>query len=182
MSRLWRFLYLGYLWSLPMTVAGFIIATVSYKARSWLWMDGVLTCVADTASDGSTLIWGKPNAQTLGWLQIYDTENSRQLPDLRVHENVHVVQAFIGGLVGILLIPLLFMVIGWSPLLGVILGGFVGAVGFNALYGILFIYLKAKNGPNIDWYWAYRANPFEVQAYDLQDKYIANPNTRPWGA
>jgi hypothetical protein len=180
MHKAWRYLYLGYLWALPMSVAGFAIAWWAYKARSWVWFDGVLTCVAGVHPNGVTRIWGRPQAQTLGWVQIYDTEDSRQLPDLRVHENVHVGQSFAGGLLGILLLPLLFMVVGWSWLTGLVLGGFAGAIGFNAIYGILFVYLLIKR-PKLGWYWAYRDNPFEIQAYDLQDKYIANPNTRPWG-
>lgn len=163
-----------------MTVVAFVIATVWYRARNWAWYDGVLTCVAGTAPDGSTLIWGKPNAQTLGWIQIYDTDVNRQETDLRVHENVHVVQAFAGSLIGTLLVPILFMVIGWSPLLGLVLGGFIGGLGFSLVYGILFLYLYIKQGEQ-DWYWAYRNNPFEVQAYDTQDKYIADTTKRPWG-
>lgn len=180
--RLWRYFYLGYLWALPMTIAGFVIATVFYKAHSWQWRDGILVCVGGTDENGDTLIWGRPNAQTLGWLQIYDTAASIELSDLRVHENVHVIQAFVGGLVGMFFVPLLFAAIGWGPLTGLILGGFVGGLGFNALYGILFLYLRTVTYRDDNWYWAYRYNPFEVQAYDLQDKYIDNPNTKPWGA
>lgn len=165
-----------------MTLAGFVIATVCYKARNWVWYQGVLTCVAGTNPDGTTKIWGRPNAQTLGWIQIYDSEYMRGCPDLRVHENVHVVQAFAGSLLGLVFTPLLFMAAGWSPLLGLVLGGFVGGVGFALTYGILFVYLYLKLG-NKDWYAAYRANPFEDQAYKLQDKYLENPDTspKPWG-
>lgn len=161
-------------------MVGLVISVIWYKARSWVWYQGVLTCVAGAAPDGTTLIWGKPNAQTLGWIQIYDSEFMRQCTDLRVHENVHIVQAFAGSLVGLMLTPLLFMAAGWSPLLGLVLGGFIGGVGFALVYGILFLYLHLKLGKR-DWYAAYRANPFEVQAYDLQDKYLANPDTKPWG-
>lgn len=180
MSKIWRWLLPCYIWTIVMTMAGLAISVIWYKARSWTWYQGVLTCVAGTAPDGTTLIWGKPNAQTLGWIQIYDSEFMRQCADLRVHENVHVVQAFAGSLVGVVLTPLLFMVAGWSPLLGLVLGGFIGGVGFAAAYGILFLYLYLKLGKR-DWYAAYRANPFEEQAYTLQDKYLANPDTKPWG-
>lgn len=179
MSRYWKYFYLGHIWCLPMTIIGFVLSYVFYKARSWAWVDGVLTCVAGTDTDGTTLIWGKPNAQTLGWIQIYDTEANRLLPDLRVHENVHVGQAFLLGLAGFVLFPLLFAVLGWPVWLGLILGGFAGALGFVLIYGILFLYLQTRHD---HWYWAYRNNPFEVQAYDLQDKYLENPNSRPWGA
>ena len=179
MSNKWRFFYPGYLFTIPMTLIGFVLAVVFYRAIDWVWYKGVLTCVADVNQDGSTRIWGKPNAQTLGWIQIYDTNENRLMPDLRVHETVHVVQAFAGSLLGIVFTPLLFILIGWSPLIGFLLGGFAGGLGFSILYAILFGYLLIKR--NSGWYDAYRNNPFEVQAYDLQDKYIENQNTKPWG-
>lgn len=156
-----------------MSIAGFVIAWFFYGARQWAWYDGVLTSVAAPDS-----IWGRPNAQTLGWIQIFDTAENRAFPDLRVHENVHVVQAFASSLVGLVLCPLLFLAIG-HPLLGLILGGFIGGVGFAGLYGIIFLYLliTQRNG----WYQAYRNNPFEVQAYNLQDKYLADTTQTPWG-
>lgn len=162
-----------------MTFAGFIIAWFFYKARGWQWHDGVLGCVAGRAEDGSTLIWGKPNAQTLGWIVIYDTEGNRSSTNLRVHEYVHVTQAFAGSLFGCIFTPILFACLGWPFYWGLILGGYVGGLGFAALYGILFVYLLIKQGTG--WYNAYMANPFEVQAYSLQDQYMANPDSRPWG-
>ncbi len=179
MNRNWRWILPAYVWTAPMTIAGFVIAWFFYGARQWAWHDGILTCVAGVSQDGTTRIWGKPNAQTLGWIQIYDTSENRLMTDLRVHESVHVVQAFAGSFVGLSLVPVGFALLGWSPFWGVILGGFVGGLGFAALYGILFIYLLIKQGTG--WYWAYRANPFEVQAYDLQDKYIENPDKNTWG-
>lgn len=180
MSRNWRWILPCYLWTLPMTIVGFALASLVYRASSWQWRDGVLTCVAGTSANGVTLIWGRPNAQTLGWIQVYDSPVNREFPDLRVHENVHVAQAFASALIGVALVPLLFMAIGWSPLLGAVLGGFVGGLMFAILYGLLFVYLWVKGGGG-DWYDAYRDNPFEVQAYNLQDRYIANPSSRPWG-
>lgn len=184
MNRLWRYLFPCYLFTVIMTGAGFAIANAFYRASSWQWRDGVLTCIAGTAPDGTTRIWGKPNAQTLGWIIIFDTAEMREMPDLRVHENVHVVQAFAGSLIGLVLVPLLFLVLGWSPLLGLALGGFVGGVGFALAYGILFLYLLWKqNALGVKgWYYAYRANPFEEQAYRLQDKYLADTTKKPWGA
>jgi hypothetical protein len=157
-----------------MTLAGFVIAVVFYKARNWQWHDGVLTCIA--APD---TIWGRPNAQTLGWLEIYDTEDSRNEVDIRVHENVHIVQAFFFSLLALMVMPVLFAISGFNLWLGLALGGFVGGLGFAALYGILFMYflLTQKAG----WYEAYMANPFEKQAYTMQDKYIQDPTSRPWG-
>lgn len=181
MSRIWRYLYPCYLFAMLNTLAGIAIAKWFYKATSFRWYDGALTCVAGTFPDGTTRIWGKPNAQTLGWLVICDTAASRDEADLRVHEWTHVAQVFAGSLIGLALVPLLFTALGWSPLLGLALGGFVGAVGFAVAYGILFVYLWVKL-QRADWYWAYRANPFEVQAYRVQDKYLADTTKKPWGA
>lgn len=183
MHRNWRWVLPAYLWCLPMTLAGLVISRLAYKATSYKWYDGVLTCIGGLAEDGTTRIWGKPNAQTLGWLEIYDSEFMRGQANLRIHENVHVVQGFIGALVGLAMLPVLFAVLGWSPAWGLALGGFVGGLGFAALYGILFIYFLVKpNKQGSGWYDAYMANPFEIQAYKLQDDYLANPNTKPWGA
>lgn len=190
MSRLWRWAWPGYLFALPVTVIGFVIATVFYRARDWQWCDGVLTCVAGRLENGVTRIWGRPNAQTLGWLQIYDTAEYRNYPDLRVHENVHVVQVFAGGLVGAVLGALVGVLASWSVLLWSGIGGLTGALMFSLVYGAFFLFFWAKQGFG-DWYFAYRANPFEVQAYARQDKFIANAGnasvsdaekTRPWGA
>lgn len=180
MRRYWKYVYPCYLWTIIMSMVGLFLAHFVYKARLWQWRDGVLTCVAEMTQKG-TRIWGQPNAQTLGWVQIYDTEQNREYPDLRVHENVHVVQAFVGGIVGFTIIPILFAALGWSPLIGLLLGGFIGGLGFAALYGILFLYLYIRQGGG-DWVTAYRNNPFEDQAYKLQDKYLAKPDTRPWGS
>lgn len=174
MSRNWRWYLLGYLYLLPMTLVGLFIAKIFYKASSWKWYDGFLTCIAAPDS-----IWGRPNAQTLGWVVICDTEDSRNEVDLRVHEAVHIVQGFWGSLLGLVITPLICLAFGWPWLAGVILGGFMGGLGFSILYAILFVYLFVKQGTG--WYWAYRNNPFEVQAYDTQDKYIADPSSKPWG-
>ncbi len=179
MSRNWRWYLLGYLFCLPMSLAGLVIGRLCYGATSWQWHDGVLGAVAGTHGDGTTRIWGKPNAQTLGWVVFYDSEEMRQIVNLRVHEYVHVGQAFVGSVFGLLLCPLLVMVLGWSPLVGLALGGFAGGLGFAILYGILFLYLLLKH--RTGWYEAYRANPFEVQAYDLQDKFLEDPSKTPWG-
>jgi hypothetical protein len=162
-----------------MTMAGWVIATLFYKASFWRWYDGLFTCVAGVDKDGSTRIWGKPNAQTLGWIEIYDTEDSRNMADLRVHETVHVVQAFTGSLVGLVAVPVLLGAFGGPLWIGLVIGGFVGGLGFAGLYGILFIYLLLRD--RMGWYQAYRMNPFEVQAYDLQDKYLAGENPKAWG-
>lgn len=179
MSKYWRWLIPAYLWCLPMSMAGFVIAHVFYRAGSWKWYKGAFTCVAGTDANGETLIWGRPNAQTLGWIVIFDNGDHRNEPDLRVHEYTHIAQAFMGGVLGTLLMPLLFAVLGANPLWGLALGGVIGGLGFALLYGILFLYLLVTL--KTEWYWAYRRNPFEVQAYNVQDAYLNNPDPNTWG-
>lgn len=180
MHRNWRWVLPCYLWTVPLTMVGVLIAHVFYKATSWRWRDGVLTCIGGLRPDGSTRIWGGPDAQTLGWLEMFASESLRNEDDLRVHETVHIVQAFVGALAGLAFVPVLFVAVGWSPLLGLVLGGFVGGLGFSALYGVLFLYLMVTRRQG--WIDAYRQNPFEIQAYTLQDKYLANPTPYTWGA
>lgn len=180
MNRAWRYALPCYLLTLPLTAIGFVIALVFYRARDWQWHDGVLTCAAGQLADGRTRIWGRPMAQTFGWLQIYDNDLSRLYADLRVHENVHVVQAFASSLLGVLAAPVVFALAGADPLWGLALGGFFGALGFGVAYGVLFFVFWAKQGFG-DWYFAYRANPLEVQAYAHQDAYLTDQSTRPWG-
>lgn len=181
MSRNWRWVLPCYLFTLPATMVSFVIAAVFYRARNWKWYDGVLTCVAGRYSSGVTRIWGRAQGQTIGgWLQVYESEELRNCVDLRVHETVHVVQAFALSLAGVVVMPFVFALIGSSSVLGLALGGFLGALAFAVLYGALFLVCWAKQGFG-HWYYAYLANPFEAQAYRIQDKYIADPTTRPWG-
>lgn len=179
MHRLWRWLLPCYVWTLPMTAVGLFIAFVFYGARAPIWYDGVLTCVAGTRTDGRTRIWGGPNGQTLGWLQIYDTEVSRREADVRVHECVHVGQAFVFALVGAALGALVGAVLG-QAFLGAVLGGFVGGACFPLAYGGAFVVAWVRH-PGA-WKNAYFVNPFEVHAYALQDKYLKVPGSRPWGS
>lgn len=95
MSRAWKWFAIGYLWALPATLIGLGLCIV-YRAHSFGWRDGVLTCIGGI-KNGETRIWGKPGAQTHGWMQVYADERQLARTDLRVHENVHVVQGFLGG-------------------------------------------------------------------------------------
>lgn len=184
MNRHWRWYLPGYVFVLPMTLIGIVIGLVFYKARRWYFHDGVLGAVAGTARDGSTLIWGKPWAQTLGWVVFYDSEPARDLVELRVHEYTHVTQAFLGSLFGAVVCPLLALLLGGSPWAATVWGGLLGGLGFAILYGVLFLYLFIRQGGG-DWYTAYRANPFEIQAYGVQDRYVCDVekgmSPRPWG-
>lgn len=133
----WRWFLPGYLWSLPLTLIGFVLCLV-YRAHSFKWHEGVLTCLAGKLPDGRTRIWGRPGAQTHGWLVICADEGQRQRQDLRVHEYVHVKQAFVGGVL------------------------------YGLAYGLLFLVIWTTKGFG-PWHDAYRANPFEVQAYAIGD-------------
>lgn len=88
---------LGYLWSLPNTLIGLLLLPL-YWPRHIEWSEGCLEVVAGEHKDGSTRIFFKPSGQTFGWLIFYATEEKRQKASLRVHERVHVTQAFWGGL------------------------------------------------------------------------------------
>jgi hypothetical protein len=96
MSPYWKYCFPGYLWSLPHTLVGLVLALV-YRAHDFRWSSGCLECTAGTLPDGRTRIWGRPGAQTHGWLIIYASEKNRTHQTLRAHERVHVVQGFIGG-------------------------------------------------------------------------------------
>jgi hypothetical protein len=86
----------GYLWALPHTLVGLLLCLV-YRAHAFSWHEGVLTCLGGLDNDGGTRIWGRPGAQTHGWLVIYADERQRSRTDLRVHEYQHVWQGFLGG-------------------------------------------------------------------------------------
>ena len=163
-----------------MTLIGLLLAVVFYRSSSWMWRDGVLTCVADTLPNGLTKIWGRPGAQTHGWLQIYASELDRNMDDLRVHETVHIVQAFASSLLGLVVSLLVFVILG-DPLLGLVVGGFIGGLGFVLVYGacFLFFFVRFKLG---NWKMSYFHNPFEVQAYAKQDAYLDGEIKQPWGA
>jgi len=146
MSRNWRYYLPGYVMALPHTVIGLLLCLV-YRAHSWRWSDGCIECIA------GDLIWGKPGAQTHGWLIVYRDEKARQRADLRVHERCHVVQ------------------------------GMIGSVGYMAAYGIHFLwnYVRDHEYPDMErqprWWRAYRGVWFEEQAYELQAGYLFTVQT-----
>lgn len=97
MSPRWKYFFIGYLWSLPHTIIGLLLATLVYRSHSWRWSDGCIECVAGTGKDGTTRIFGRPWAQTHGCLIVYDTVPHTNTAWLRAHERTHVVQGFVGG-------------------------------------------------------------------------------------
>lgn len=99
MSPAWRWWLPGYVLALPHTLVGLVLAVV-YRSHGWRWSSGCLEAIGGTFErDGRTVtrIWGRPGAQTHGWLILYASERAREVVPLRAHERVHVVQAFVGG-------------------------------------------------------------------------------------
>ncbi len=97
MSEKWKYFILGYVWSLPTTLLGLLVVVLFYRPKSWYWSDGCIEVVAGTKQDGSTTIWGKPGAQTLGIVIVYANSVYRLAPHLRIHERVHVTWVLILG-------------------------------------------------------------------------------------
>jgi hypothetical protein len=110
MSRNWRWFLIGYVWSLPLVLLFLPVVVAIYSAGSWVWHDGVLTCVAAKNDDGTTKIWGRPGAQTWGWVTVFASEAERQDAALRVHERCHTVQAFVLGILWLLIYGIMFIV------------------------------------------------------------------------
>lgn len=96
MSRTWRWFVPGYLWSILNTLVGLVLALI-YRCHSWRWSEGCLEAIGGKHADGTTRIFGRPAAQTHGWLILYSEDRWRGSRAIRVHERVHVVQAFVGG-------------------------------------------------------------------------------------
>lgn len=97
MSKYWKYFLPGYLLALPHTVVGIFICWLAYKAHSWKWNDGCLECVASLTDEGVTKIWGRPLAQTHGFIMVFASEGVSKDRRIRIHERCHVVQSFLGG-------------------------------------------------------------------------------------
>ncbi len=140
---------LGYLWSTPQLIVLGLPLALIYRAHSWRWSDGCLEAI------GGDRIWGRPGAQTHGWLIFYATERQRRHAPLRVHERVHVLQAFVGG-----------------PL-------------YTLSYGLHWLWLfplAGGDGHAPRWRRAYYRVWAERQAYRVQRQYVAGTRLDPWGS
>ena len=82
-------LFLGYLWSSPLTLIGVLLMLI-YIPTSVRWKDGRLEVV-------TLWILGNPGAQTHGIIIFFCHKNAREDKGLVVHECVHIVQGMNGG-------------------------------------------------------------------------------------
>lgn len=140
---------LGYLWSSPMTLFGVVFALL-YVPKTIRWSEGCLEIVP-------LWILGNPGAQTWGCIIFYCHENTRRDLDLRVHERVHVVQAFMGG------------------------------VFFGLAYGINWLWLFLVRCPEYPlgtprWFRAYMGIFFERVAYRRQAEFVQGLRSDAWGS
>ncbi len=122
-----KFLYwLGFLWSLPNTLIGLILAKVFYGGRNWEWFEGTLLVTVERAI-------GNPGAQTWGVVICCVGPRNRQVVDslrpLWDHEYRHVLQGLVFG-----------------PL-------FLLAYGFEWLFRFVFMPGQPKDAPR--WFRAY---------------------------
>lgn len=104
MTKVLRFL--GYAWSLPNSLIGFVLMVTWYLPKSVRWKDGALEVVIRRKS----LIGGEwVGAQTYGWVIFCKNEKQRDRPDLAVHERVHVRDAMVFGIFFLLMYGLCFL-------------------------------------------------------------------------
>ena len=93
MSSKWKYFLPGYIWALPVTIVGVLIALVWYRCHSWRISDGCIECVVSRGAPRK--VWWA--GQCWGNLVMYGLESDRQHSSIRIHERVHTVQVFIGG-------------------------------------------------------------------------------------
>ena len=99
MSRLWRYFLPGYVWALPLTLFGLVLA-LYYRPARFYWADG---CVEMVLPRNRYLIGGKGvGGQTFGNVIFYRDRYARAWAPLRVHERCHTVQ---GMLLGVFFVP-----------------------------------------------------------------------------
>lgn len=79
---------IGYITALPHTIIGFLMC-LYYRPHSWKFSHG---CIESIVPENRLI--GNPGAQTWGYLIFYRDERARNWNPLRVHERVHVKQAF----------------------------------------------------------------------------------------
>lgn len=171
MSRNWRWLLvLGYPLLIVNLLVAVLYAAIWCRAYSWKFHEGCLTFLSKRT------MFGHPGGQ--GWSPIigFADEGQRQRADLRVHEYSHVVQEMWFALVG-LVAGLIVLQVTASPVwttVCLLSGGPLFAVAYGLSYA--YQYVKYKQ-----WHDAYKHILFEVQAYEIQDKYRQAPDDA-WGS
>lgn len=168
MKRTWRWWLLPcYVLTLPLVAVALLYAIVIARARSWRWIDGCLTFVAGTKDNGETSrMWGNPGGQCWSWVVGFASEGQRNRRDLRIHEYVHVWQAMICSLIGMVSLPWLGL---YSPLAG------CGLFALAYAWGFMWHWATRGFGP---WRDAYERNPFERHAYERQGQYLHDVERR----
>lgn len=163
-SKHWKWFIPGHVACLPFTILYAVACWIVYGARSWGVRNGVLVCIGPKLGE---LIPGT-GAQTIGACQCYASSEQINREDLHVHENVHIIEAFVGSIVGYVGGGIA-VALGASPR-WLLIGGMLGVVGYMAAYIVIFL---ARYLPNTDagWHPAYRANIMETLAYDAQEKW-----------
>lgn len=173
MSRAWRWLLVpAYPLLAVNAIAALLYAVLWCRAHSWAWRDGVLTFLARRR------MLGNPGGQGWSWIVGYADEVQRARRDLRVHENVHVVQEIVWALAG-LACGVAFWFAGER--VAAVVAVFSGGLGFAVTYGLAFFVELVRRR---HWRVAYYANVYERQAYARQDRYLAaTPSERVayWG-
>ena len=169
-NKHWRWFIPGHLWALPFTLGYAIFAFVFYRARDWGFRNGVLIAIA-----GKPMI-GNPAGQTIGAMTCFSGPLMCANKPLRGHENTHIVELFVCGLIGLAVTPIVVAALGGDPLLGLGLGGFIGAASYSLVYGAVFLYYLAtkQKDEKPGWRDDYRRNFLEVTAYNTQAEYAAS--------
>ncbi len=163
-SKHWKWFIPGHIACLPFTLLYAVACWIAYGARSWGIRNGVLVCIGEKLDE----IFPGTGAQTIGACQCYASSKQELRDDLHVHENVHIIEAFIGSIFGYIGGGIA-VALGASPW-WLLIGGMLGVVAYKAAYVAIFL---ARFLPNqsAGWHPAYRGNIFEVWAYDTQEKW-----------
>lgn len=191
MNRLWKYFVPGHVWCLPLTLGYALFCLVVYRAHSFQFRDGILSSIGGTKTVNGQLrtrIFGDPGAQTIGAAQCFASEYERKRAELRVHENTHVVEAFIcASLVAIGATAQTAIVGGPLPVAAMLgVGGLLGVLLYSLAYVVIFLafYLTKQNDEKAGWVDDYRRNYLEVWAYANEARYLkAAPidQARMWG-
>ena len=140
-------LIIGYLWALPNTIIGLLLSLL-YLPKHIRWSEGCIEL-----SDCQRLFGGI--AQTHGFVIYYKTDSYRANKGIRVHERVHVKQAFLMGI--------LFLI------------AYIGQ--------FTWLYIKAKRKHQSDpWGWAYMRIWAEEDARTVENEFRSGGLSQAWGS